>query len=285
MKKLCLFFVVCFMAISVVGCTEFKMDELVSETDVTSSPEPTAEPTEEPVVDTSEISEDEMDEVFTSPDDFKERTITLVGQVFGEIEKSDGCTYFQMYADPENREHNTTVAIQDDIKIKADEYVKLTGTVIGNADGENAFGGVVSSLGVVASSYKKLSYAEVISPSLKTLTINKTFSKYGHKVKIKKIEFAEAETRVYVKVINDGNDTFQLYPYSSVIIQNKKQFEEQTNFDAKYPEIDDEQKKGTESSGILVFEPMNKNKSLEIHLAWGSYNYEEDTDDFIISVK
>lgn len=245
--------------------------------------EPTTQSTSE--TDTSEIPENEFQNVYSSPDDYIGRYIVLTGRVFGEVQKANGKIGFQMFQDYENSERNTVVTYSGDLDVKEDDYVKLAGFVVGKAEGENAFGGLVVALSVDAISLEKLSYSQIDSPSVKTLKVNKTINQHGHKVKIKKVEFAEKETRVYLKVINDGKCDFEIFTYSTKLIQGRKQFEQQTNYDADYEEVDREQKKGTESEGIISFEPLDPDKDFQIHIPCSSDNWDEDLNDFIFKIK
>jgi hypothetical protein len=53
-------------------------------------------------------------------------------------------------------------------------------------------------------------YAEVVAPSEKTIKINESKDQHGYEVTIEKIEFANAETRVYLTINNNGSSNFSV---------------------------------------------------------------------------
>ncbi len=253
-----------------------------SSADSVSSEEPESSEAE---VDTSPLSEMEIKEMYTDPDKFEGRTVTLSGQVFSDPERDDNGVYFQMFSDPENNEGNTVVAyLVPDFELESDDYVKLTGMVAGKFEGENAYGGSVTAPQIIATTLEKASYAEVVAPALKAVELkDATQTQYGYTVSITKVEFAENETRVYVTVKNDGSDIFNLYSFNTKIVQNGKQYEEDSNYDADYPEVQTDLLPGVTTEGIIVF-PKLEQEDFRIVLDASSENYDEDIEPYAFDV-
>jgi len=80
-------------------------------------------------------------------------------------------------------------------------------------------------------------------------------------VTLQKVEFAEQETRVYLKVDNNGSDNFSVYSFNSKITQDGKQFGEQDNWEAEYPQIQTDLLVGNSTEGIIVFPTLEPSRS------------------------
>ena len=116
------------------------------------------------------LSEKEITKAFSDPDSYSGKYIKITGQVFGDVEYDDEGVYFQMYEDPEGYKNNAVIGYDDpDFEVKDGDYVIIDGIISGTFDGENAFGGSVSALKIVANKIEVSSYAEVMSPSVKTI--------------------------------------------------------------------------------------------------------------------
>lgn len=241
-----------------------------------SSEEQSSEKSEE-IEDKTPLSESEIAQMYTDPDKFMNRTVTLTGRVFTSPERDEDGIYFQMFYDTENHDLNTIVAYFDPaFELEEGDYVKLTGVVSGNFEGENAFGGTVTAPQIIATSLEKSSYAEVVSPALKTVTPKGASStQHGYTVSLTKVEFAEKETRLYFTVENAGKATFNLYSFNTKLVQNGKQYEEETNYDADYPEIQSDLLPGVTTEGIISFPPIDQ-ADFQIILDAYSDDFDED---------
>ena len=82
-----------------------------------------------------------------------------------------------------------------------------------------------------------------------------------------KIEFSEKETRVYVTAKNAGKETLYFDADGAVILQDSKQYNAKSNYEANYDEIPYEIVKGATSSGVIVFPKIStKNFDLTIDI-------------------
>lgn len=227
---------------------------------------------------------DEIKTLYTSPENFKNHYVDIIGKVFNTPEYADGVVSFQMWGDIENSDNNTIVYVNDDeFKVKDGDYIKIVGLVGDVFKGKNAFGADMSAPTLTAKEYKVISYTEAVMPALKEVNVNQTQTQLGYSVTVEKVEFAEKETRVYVKVENNGSAKFNLYSFNSKIVQNSKQFEEQDNWDANYPEIQTDLLVGNTTEGVIAF-PALEQSAFKILFDCSSDNYDEDLEEFVFDI-
>ncbi|HVI39310.1 MAG TPA: hypothetical protein VM577_01505, partial [Anaerovoracaceae bacterium] len=176
------------------------------------------------------LSDIEIQQMYSDPDAFEGREVTLTGVVFAQVERDDEAVYFQMNQDIENYDNNTVVAYQDPgFELSDGDYVRLTGIVKGAFEGENAFGGTVTAPQILADKCEVVDYKEAVVPTVKEITVDQTHDQYGYLVTVEKVELAEKETRVYVNVTNNGGSNFSLYGFNCNLLQDSSQYDYQTN--------------------------------------------------------
>lgn len=232
------------------------------------------------------LSENELNLAYSNPDKYKGRKIKVSGQIFSEPEYDDTYIAFQMFADAENNEKNTVViGLNDSLDLKSDDYVIIEGEIMGAYDGENSFGGTINAVQIMASKIKKSNYQTVVCPAIKTKKVNETVKQYGYSITLKKVEFAEKETRLYFKINNNGTDEFNFYSFNTKILQGNNQYEEQPNYDADYEEPQNNLMVGAKTEGIITFPPLDENKEFKVHCDASSNNWNEDIEEFVFTVK
>lgn len=231
------------------------------------------------------LTAQEIQQMYSNPKEFKGRTVNLTGKVFS-VEYYENGVYIQMFQDPVNYENNTIIGYGDpDFNVNENNYIKITGTVEDEFEGTNAFGGSVTAPMIVASTLEISSYQEVIAPTiLEVIPEENTVKHLGYSVTVQKVELAENETRVYLKVKNGGKSEFSLYSFYAVLIQGSKQYEEQNNWDADYPEIQTDLKVGIETEGIICF-PAISQEDFRLEFEGSSDNWNEDVDLFKFNLK
>lgn len=232
------------------------------------------------------VSEKDIKKVYSDPEKYEGKYIKVSGQVFLEPETDDDAIYFQMFADPENSNLNTLVSYnKTEFEINDGDYVEIDGRITGGFDGENAFGGSVSAVKVIANKVKKSSYINVVSPTIKeVVTDGLVNSQNGVDISISKVEFAKKETRVYYKVTNNSGSNYSFYDFNMKAVQNGKQIETESNYKANYPSVSGDILNGITSEGIASF-PSLEQANFEIHFDRGySDNYDLDFNDFTLSI-
>ena len=218
---------------------------------------------------------DEIKTLHTYPENFKNRSVEIVGKVFGEPEYTNDLVAFQMWSDLKNSTGNIIVYIKDkEFKVNSNDYLKITGTVGDSFKGSNSFGGEISAPTITARSYEKISYKDAVSPTLKSIEVNQTQTQHGYSVTVQKIEIAKEETRAYIKVYNGGSSRFNLYSFNSKITQNGKQYDQENNYEADYPKVQTDLLIMNSTEGIITFPAIEEEAFLMI-LEGRSENWNE----------
>lgn len=240
---------------------------------------------EEKQVEEPPLTDSEISSMYTNPAEYKGRKVELTGKVFSEPEYDGNDIYFQMWGDPENSERNTIVMYSgDNVELESEDYIKLSGYIQGTFEGENAFGGKITAPQIVAETLEISSYKDVMAPTISEIVLeNPTQEQFGYSVTIDKIELAEKETRVYITVNNSGSDKFSLYSFNSVILQGGKQFGEEANYFADYPEVQTDLNVGVSTEGVFCF-PAISNEDFQIILEGFSDNFDEQLEPFTFDI-
>lgn len=233
------------------------------------------------------VSEKDIDEMYSNPKQFKDYEVELTGIVFNEPEADEDGVYFQMFADPINSEKNTLVGLLDtDLKVKTDDYVKVTGIVKDEFEGENAFGGVVKAPVIEATKFEVVDYVTAVAPANRTIEIKEEINQHGYHMELQKVELADEETRVYLKISNQSDVTIDFYSFNAKLIAGNKQLEENMPYlETGLPEIQSEILPGVETEGVIIFPAIDqKEKKLTFHAEGSSENYDLDYKPFIFEI-
>ena len=224
------------------------------------------------------------DEVYTNAKKYLGYHINIKGEVFQVIGDNGNVKGVQIWLDPDTCEQNLMIYYNTDIKLKQGDYIICTGYIDSISKYDNAYGAKLSVPLVYSSDLRKATYIEVMAPTTATITPeNLKQEKYGYSILIDKVEFSEKETRVYVTATNSGKSEFYVDADSAVIVQNGKQYEAETNFEANYEEIPYSLVKGVKSSGIIVF-PTIKPNDFDLTIEVRSDDYDEKLEKFVFKV-
>ena len=204
------------------------------------------------------LSDDQIQEFFTSPEKFKGYYIKLGGQVFVDPEVDGNTTALQIYADPENATQNFIVHYSGNESFAMNDFVIVDGKINGIFTGENMFGATLEVPLIKSESIEKTTYAEAVVPAESEIDLqNASTEQQGITISITRAEFAESETRLYVKISNNSSANFSPGAYSAKVIQNNGQIdlniESMTTYYDNLPELSDTILPGMESEGVLVF--------------------------------
>ncbi|NME07360.1 hypothetical protein [Psychrobacillus sp. BL-248-WT-3] len=232
------------------------------------------------------IEENDIAKLYTTPKEFKGYNYNFVGQVFTTPEKDNKGVYLQVYADSKNYEYNTLVSYEDpNFKVADGDYVKVSGVIEDEFEGENMLGGVVTAPVMRATSLEVLSYEEAVAPAISSLNTGDTIDQNGFVVQVEKIEFAEPHTRLFVTVTNNTNDNISFYSHSIKLISNGTQYEEETDYDADFPDLQSDILPGITTSGVITFPSMDSSiTELQVHAEGYSDNYDVDIKPFVFTI-
>ncbi len=226
------------------------------------------------------IDESEIDYIYSDPSSYKGKYVILSGKVFGEPERDDEGVYLQMWQKPEEAENNTIIAYEGNVDVQDGDYVLIDGEIKDEYKGENAFGGMITAPMILAKEMTVLSYQEAVAPTIKEILINEVQEQYGYEVVLEKIEIAENETRVYLTINNNGSSAFSAYSFNADLVQGSNQYEEDSNWEADYPEIQTDLRVGATTSGIFCFPAINLEEEFTVYIDASSDNYDEDIEEY-----
>ncbi|MBK4205019.1 DUF4352 domain-containing protein [Bacillus subtilis] len=231
---------------------------------------------------TKTVQKADMEKLYTNANQFKNYKVDLYVKVF-DVEQDDDGTYLQGYNNPEKLSKNTLIMSDDsDLDIKDDDIIHVVGTVKDKYDGENALGGSVSAPRIIADSIEKSDYATAFAPAQKTINVDKTQNQHGFALTLQKVELAEKETRLYVKIENKSQDEINFYDFNAKIIADNKQLERKDDL-SSYPKIQSEILPGVNTEGVIVF-PKIESKTAKIILEGSSENYDITINPFTFEV-
>jgi len=244
--------VVVVAAASIVGCGSGSPDDgaPVSSDAQVASPSPAAT-----------FTNADWYQVTSNPDGFKGRAVMLTGKIFAEPEYDQSGVGFQMWSDPQKSEGNTIVWLPDPaIELHTEDYVRVSGVISGSFTGENMMGGEVQAATIQAEAVEKVGALAAAPPAIETVDVNKAATQYGITVKVRKVEFAETETRVFVTFINQSSSKASIYAYSAKAVQGGRTYSPDMGLQG-YPEPESELPRGTRTSGVVVFKAMKSEKT------------------------
>jgi len=271
-KKLLLILLSITLVFSLVGCGSNEAQEADSSKDSNEKVE--------------KISKEDLDQLYADPDKFKGKEVELYAKIFVPVERDGDATYIQAFGDPVNSDKNTIIAIKDPkIDLKEGDIIRVIGKVKGSFDGENAFGGSITAPTIIADSIEKTDYATAFAPAIKTVEVNEEKDQHGCKLKIDKVEIAEDETRVYVKLNNGTDNKIDFYSFNTLIIQGDKQYEAEENYETGYPEPQSEISPGVSTEGIIRFPKIDlEGKQAKIVSEVYSDNYNINMEPFTFEI-
>lgn len=208
--------------------------------------------------------------IYADPDSYKGYLVAISGQVFN-VEAG----YIQLYQNSENYSNNTIVLCEG-ADFQTNDYVKVEGIVNGNFEYENIMGGTMNALSISAKSVELSSYIEAVRPTIATYEVNAVAEKNGYIFTVTKVEFAEKETRVYIKVDNQGAGKLSIFTYSSSLAQNGRQYDMQSNYYGNYPSFQNDLRPGNYTEGIVCFPPLEQN-DFKIYIEGYSDKYDQNS--------
>lgn len=222
-------------------------------------------------------------ELVSDPDARKGAKVSIVGQVFVAPEKDENGVYWQMWADPKSSNWNTLVTYaHPDFEVDEQDFVKVVGEVEGQYEGTNLMGADVTAVKVTARDVKIVSAVAAAPQPRRTRNVNVAREQHGLTIVLRKIEFADRETRVHVTVKNGTGTKATFYSFNAKATQGSKQFD--AGYGGDYPEVSSELLPGVKSSGVIVFPRMNPNKTTRLHFEGGSDDWEVEFEPYVFTV-
>ena len=233
------------------------------------------------------LAEEDFDKMYSNPKEYKGYEVEFTGQVFVDPERDDSGVYLQVYAKPEQFEQNTIVAYEDsNFDVKVDDFVKVIGIVKDEFEGENLMGGTITAPFIEATSIEVVDYITAVAPTIKEVVVDETIDQHGMEVTLQKIEFAEVETRVYMKITNNTNETVYFDGFGAKLISGSTQYETKDNFGSGLPEIPFNILAGIEAEGVLIYPAIEEQSgTFTLHAEGYSDNWELDFKPYVFEVE
>ncbi len=203
------------------------------------------------------LDEADIDAMFTNPDDYTGKWVKLPGKTLGSSEKDGDLTALQAYYDIQTYDRTYIIHSSTTESFADGEYILVDGMISGSFDGENALGGSLTLPLITNAEITKSNYIDVAVPTIASIEPAVTASQNDVTVTCDKVEFAEAETRVYLTISNDRSDSVSCGVYEIRIIADGQQIEQDSSssstYEGNYPELSYDISAGAKTNGILVF--------------------------------
>lgn len=228
------------------------------------------------------VPESEIEYVYSNPEKYEGRKVTLKGQVSDSVEKTENGISFTIYANPSSIKNSAKIYTDNsELNIKDDDYVIVEGIVVESSYGE---GFNMDDVVIKADKVTKSNYIDVVEPTQVKYKIKKTINQNGYKVTLSKVELAKNETRVYLKVKNNGRAKFALHTFNAKIIQGHKQYDQKLNYSANYKELPGDIEKGITAKGIITFPRIKEKKNFKLKIEPYSHDWNEKLTDYVFNV-
>jgi len=213
--------------------------------------------------------------VVSNPDEYAGSQVDITGQLLDAPEADGDQTAFQMFVDAVDAEQNTLVRTTDpDARtLGSDAYVRVRGEVAGEFEGENAFGGTVTAVGIDAEEVERAEAVDVIDPTIKTVTVGQTRTVEGYSITLEKLEFGRHNTRAFVSARNDGYKTAKLDLYKTKLIQGQDRIGQNDPYDYSMPKPRTNLKPGEQTEGVVIFRRADPAKPLQASFEWEHGGY------------
>jgi hypothetical protein len=195
----------------------------------------------------------------SNPDRYKGARVDISGKIFAppQVASSKRGITVQAYMDPRNSTWNTVVGYtRSGLRVAQGDYIHVLGTVQGKTTSKDASGASVTGVAVTASSIKKTDAVAASSLPLRVATTRDySTTQNGVTVAVTTVEFAPDETRANVTVVNDSQGDVSFSSAGAHAVQSSQSFDTKPNLD--YPQIASDIKPRAQSSGIVVFGPLD----------------------------
>lgn len=189
----------------------------------------------------------------------RKKYVKLTGQIIS-IENDK----LNVITDIENNTNEIIISLENKmVKLNKNDYISIDGYI--KAADKKTF-----KLYIIADEVKIISYMDAVAPTTKEVILNKEIIQNNVIIAINKVEFSSVETRIYVNVTNNSNYDFNLYSYSSFLVQDNKQYE--TTYSKNSVDIASIILPNSNSSGVIVFPKINES-NFTITIKGYSSNY------------
>ena len=160
----------------------------------------------------------------------------------------------------------TVVVVNTNPRVKVDQWVRVQGILHSYWTTEHNLGSELRLPIVAAQKVSAITRAEAI-PAIRTVSVDQSISRHGLTITLQKLEISESETRLYIYAINNSSDKAFLYADDVVLVQGTQQVKKKSELGQEADEPDSTLVPGTETQGVLLFEPASPDSS-PVRLVW-----------------
>lgn len=203
------------------------------------------------------FTNDNFSNVLSNANKYKGATVDITGKIFLPPKKDGDMWQFQIYTDPKQNEGNTIVVASTTFEINDGDFVRVRGAIDKKIDYETLMGAKMSAPLIIAGSIEEVAAQDVMAPTENVIEVNQAQDQHGIVITLKKVEFAESETRLYIHVKNNTDKSASVHTFQMKITQGSKQYDEENSFDSGYPELQSDLLPGVESEGVVVFPKLD----------------------------
>ncbi len=194
------------------------------------------------------------------------RPVSISGMITADPEYNVDGTHLQVYVESGSKEADLIVRFDGNIEVTQGDYVAIEGALGGRFVGETQDGGSIDMLEIIATSIGSAAAEGVLAPASTVWEPQAKKEEAGVTVSVDKVEFAKAETRVYITARNAGEATAVIQVFNSFIKQSDRFFEPQAELPEGYPEVPVDLSAGAAGAGVIVFRQLDDDTPLEFSL-------------------
>ena len=193
--------------------------------------------------------------------------VDIRGKVAQVLRTSDSESQFTMETKIEvTFGERTLVVVRADSRLAEDQWVRVQGVLHSYWNTQNLMGAEMRLPVVAAHKVSAITRAEAF-PAIRTVLVDQSITRHGLTITLQKLEIGDSETRLYVHAKNDSPDKASLYAFDAVLVQGTQQIKRKDIFGQDVEEPDTTLVSGTETQGILLFEPISPDSS-PVKLIW-----------------
>ncbi len=160
----------------------------------------------------------------------------------------------------------TLIAVRTNPGVTEDQWVRVEGLLNSYFNTQNLLGSEIRLPVVFAHNVTVITRADAV-PSILTVLVDQNITRHGLTITLERLEVADSETRLYISAKNDSPNNASLYTYDAVLVQGTRQIKSKTLFGQDIGEPDTTLVSGTETQGVLLYEPVSPVNS-PIKLIW-----------------
>ena len=173
--------------------------------------------------------------------------------------------------------NRTLVVVEMDPNLTEGQWVQVQGVLHSYWNTQNLMGGELRLPVVAARKVSTISRSAAL-PAIRTVIVDQSITRHGLIITLEKLAIADSETRVYIHAQNTSPNKAFLHTYSAVLVQGTQQIKRKSVFSQDAEQPDTTLVSGTETQGVLLFDPLNPDTS-PVRLIWEGPR----TDDYLMT--